>query len=657
MSEGVSILLSADDQASKEFTKVGNNLGAMSDQATQILAGMEETAKDLHAELAALAEQHKAGALSAEEYAAAQSSVLDLLAQNVSQTKAFNADLQKASSIVNAAKTTTEKYNEELVELARLHKSGALTADQFAKLEGSLKTKINETSEAFRKQQTDLAKVKSVLESIKTPIDRYNEELAELTRLQKAGLITSDQFAKAQANIGTKIQTTGNSFKDMGGKAKGATELFGTIANLAGGSELSGFAGQLAGLTEKTSQFSEVAKQGGAGALAFKGGLIAATAVISFGIGKAIGDIVFETKKWNDELENAKKKLVEIDQKTAKIQKMKFSDTRELITAEADPEARRKLIEAESAALTKQLAIQEQARDSAQKTLEAEKLAKEEHTNIYDTPAMIKEKIDAAQRLVDSSQATVDATREERDEYDKMIGAHAQQVEAIRATSAAKEKSKGFIESLKLEVEYLRATKEEQLALDAARNATPEMQDEALALLKERDALKAKAEAEKQAADEKKKQEQEEAKAVEDFIKQQKDKKKQVEDLIKSEQERIDLRKIELEQGKAAAKIEQLKRKGVDETTAQNLVAQDEEIKRREQQLDSGSSSKFGEATTNTASESRLLTRGPAQDNGVALLKTNQEMLAEMKEQRKEAAEERRRNQAKAKQVKLELVS
>jgi hypothetical protein len=471
-------------------------------------------------------------------------------------------------------------------------------------------------------------------------------------------LISADDEASAKfAQVARNAESSVKQIKDVGGKAKASTEFIGTIANLTGNSQIAGFAGQLAGLTDKIGQFSEVSKAGGAGAMAFKGGLIAATAVISFGIGKAIGDIVFETKKWNDELENAKKKLVEIDQKTAKIQKMKLSDSRELIMAEADPEARRKLIEAESAALTKQLAIQEQARDSAQKTLEAEKLAKEEHTNIYDTPAMIKEKIDAAQRLVDSSQATVDATREERDEYDKMIGAHAQQVEAIRATSAAKEKSKGFIESLKLEVEYLRATKEEQLALDAARNATPEMQDEALALLKERDALKAKAEAEKQAADEKKKQEQEEAKAVEDFIKQQKDKKKQVEDLIKSEQERIDLRKIELEQGAAAAKIEQLKRKGVDETTAQNLVAQDEEIKRREQQLDSGSSSKFGEATTNTASESRLLTRGPSQDNGVALLKTNQEMLAEMKEQRKEAAEERRRNQAKGKQLKLEVVS
>jgi hypothetical protein len=469
-------------------------------------------------------------------------------------------------------------------------------------------------------------------------------------------LISADDEASAKfAQVARNAESSVKQIKDVGGKAKASTEFIGTLANLTGNSQLGSFAGQLAGLTDKVSQFSEVSKAGGAGAMAFKGGLIAATAAISFGIGKAIGDIVFETKKWNDELENAKKKLVEIDQKTAKIQKMKFSDTRELITAEADPEARKKLIEAESAALTKQLAIQEEARDNAQKTLAAEIKAKKEHTNWNDTPAMIKEKIDSAQRLVDSSQATVDATREERDEYDKMIGAHAQQVEAIRATSAAKEKSKGFIESLKLEVEYLRATKEEQLALDAARNATPEMQDEALALLKERDAIKAKAEAEKELADERKKNIDERIKEAEQAQQEFDSEQERIAALIKGEQDRIALRKIALEQGDAAAKQKQLEMQGVDSSAAQNLVAQDEALSQREKEKENAK--KMGEATTNTASESRLLTRGPSQDNGVALLKTNQEMLAEMKEQRKELAEERRRNQAKGKQLKLELVS
>jgi hypothetical protein len=94
---------------------------------------------------------------------------------------------------------------------------------------------------------------------------------------------------------------------------------------------------------------------------------------------------------------------------------------------------------------------------------------------------------------------------------------------------------------------------------------------------------------------------------------------------------------------------------GVDSSTAQNLVAQDEALSQREKEQENAK--KMGEATTNTASESRLLTRGPSQDNGVALLKSSEQIVKELQEQRKEAAEARREARQKSKQVKLEVVT
>ena len=90
--------------------------------------------------------------------------------------------------------------------------------------------------------------------------------------------------------------------REVGSKAKASTEFVGTLANAMGGSGIGQYAGQVAQLTERISAFSEVSKAGGAGALAFKAGLVGAAGVIGFQIGKALGDVIFQTEKWNKEL-------------------------------------------------------------------------------------------------------------------------------------------------------------------------------------------------------------------------------------------------------------------------------------------------------------------------------------------------------------------
>jgi hypothetical protein len=660
MSEGVEILLSADDQASKEFTKVGDNLGAMSSKAAEILAGMEETAKDLHSELAALAEQHKAGTLSAEQYAAAQTDVLDLLAQNVSQTKAFNADLQKAASIVNAAKTATERYSEELAEVNRLQKAGAITDENAARLKGSLTKKITESSDAYKQQQSDAQKAGAVINALKTPLERQNEELAELVRLQKAGHLSSEQLAAAQSKLGGKLQSSGGSIKDVGGKAKTATELFGTLANVAGGSELSGFAGQLAGLTDKVGQFSEVAKAGGAGATIFKAGLIAATAYVSFNVGKYIGDWWYETEKLKKEMEAVGKKTEESMELFRKFQSQAREDRKFDIDIIKNPEAKKQAIKDLTKTLEDELARQETALKNQRKV--AQESADAQSWNYIGndiTENRAKQDEEEIKRIEERTKAL----REEVTELRRSTNAEQERRDAIIAKIAAEEQWQSLIDAERqknVDERIKEAEEENRQYQEQVRIAQEQLAAERINTINERTA-EAKAANEEYMAEVKAREDSrkatvdariEEAKAANEEYEKEKE---QIEELIKGEKERLELRKIALEQGEAAAKQKKLEMQGVDETTAQNLVAQDEALARREQEQENAK--KMGEATTNTASESRLLTRGPSQDNGVALLKTNQEMLAEMKEQRKEAAAARREAQAKAKQVKLELVS
>ena len=116
-------------------------------------------------------------------------------------------------------------------------------------------------------------------------------------------LIEADDQASAKLQqVADNADRQVKRIKEVGQKAKASTEFVGTLANQLGGTQLGGFAGQLAQLTERISNFSEVSKAGGAGALAFKAGLVAATAIASYKVGEALSDWAFQTGAWKKEL-------------------------------------------------------------------------------------------------------------------------------------------------------------------------------------------------------------------------------------------------------------------------------------------------------------------------------------------------------------------
>ena len=225
----------------------------------------------------------------------------------------------------------------------------------------------------------------------------------------------------------------------------------------------------------------------------------------------------------------------------------------------------------------------------------------------------------------------------------KIAGARAQANEQIKLANQEKDKSESYLESLRQEVEYLKATREEQIKLDAARNTTEEDRGEAERLLQERDAIHAKAEAEKElertriqaeenaakaaikAAEDieraKAKAAEEQQKAAEKAAAEVAKEKERIEGIKRSEQERLQLQRIELEQGAEAAKVQELINKGIDEATAKEIAAEEAAIERLKQKKaeeaaqakDGGKKlQSSGSTPTLSANESRLLTRGPA---------------------------------------------
>lgn len=117
-------------------------------------------------------------------------------------------------------------------------------------------------------------------------------------------LIDAEDKATAKINAATAVvEKNVKQVKELGGQAKKSSEVVSVLASSFGGTQFGAFAAQIGNITDKTAQFSEVSKLGGAGALAFKAGLIGAVAVISTQVGSAIGNAIFQTEKWNAELQ------------------------------------------------------------------------------------------------------------------------------------------------------------------------------------------------------------------------------------------------------------------------------------------------------------------------------------------------------------------
>jgi hypothetical protein len=220
--------------------------------------------------------------------------------------------------------------------------------------------------------------------------------------------------------------------------------------------------------------------------------------------------------------------------------------------------------------------------------------------------------------------------RDELAETAKLIGEREKKNALLREENSAQDKSESFIQSLRDELELLKATKEEQIEIEAIRNTVPANEDEAIRLLKERDAILAKREAEEQLAQaqkdaaeaEKAREDEREAAAQKEREAAEQDR-RNIEELIGAEEDRLELQRIELEQGKEAAKAKALMNEGVDAATARRLAKEEAEIEKLREAANEKEKAKEkelkgkktpGALATLTATEGRLLSRGRATD-------------------------------------------
>ena len=420
-----------------------------------------------------------------------------------------------------------------------------------------------------------------------------------------------DQASKALQNVGQTLDASVGKFQQAGKKAKAATEIIGAFANVTGSTELAGLAGGLASVTEKMQGFAEQAKNGGTSSFAFKAGIAGLVGTIAFGLGKALADIIWKTASFEKSMELANKQAASLDKAVGELQSRLIANQKEDIELIQDPAEKQAAYQALIADLNKNIEgvskNVEHSRKEVMKWAEAWKITGDRKQYAKDADEQLAKDLER-----------LDALKRERDELVRNTSERARNIEAIKAANAAKERSKAFIEDLRREVQYLQASRAEQIAMDAAKNATAEDRGEAQRLMAERDAILAKREAEKQAEQERK-QADAERQREQERIKQEREREKQaIDDIKKSERERLDLQRIELEQGKEAARVKEFINKGVDEKTAKEFAAEEARLEKLKEEKNK----KTGAAPTAqklTATETRLLTRGSSEDQSIQL--------------------------------------
>jgi len=417
------------------------------------------------------------------------------------------------------------------------------------------------------------------------------------TASAKVIIDAEDLASKKIADAAKAIEQNVKNIKEVGGKAKASTEFIGTLATSLGGSEIGSYASQLAGLTDKVSQFSEVSKAGSAGALAFKAGLVAAVAAIAFKVGEAFGNVIFNTAKMTREFERAKDAASDLNNELAKSRDQSFSDRKEDIELIRDPKEKR----AAQEALFKQLDNDVQGITNQLKN--STKIA-DEWADAWQITGDRKAYAEEAQKQIEIDKQRLEQAKAHRDELRRELSDRkaindqikadnaailkAEQ-EAVAAEKAKVDKSDAYLESLSKQLGMLEAAaagKEALAGETAAQNTFGEQaQYEAEQMLVQINTLKEKADLEKKAAD-----------------------------LKEKELERLKEQRILLEQGAEAAKAYNLEQQGLDKATAARIAKEEASLEKQKKEKDALSKI---DATTqqlgSQAVQSRLLTRGPAE--------------------------------------------
>lgn len=194
-----------------------------------------------NAEMVRLQELRAKGKIDDEAYSRAaqqQKTILDQSDESLKRLTADNQALEAAGKRVwEQMRTPLERYNAEIARLSELLQTGKINQETYNRAAQQQKVILDQSDESLRRLAADNQALevsgKRVWEQTRTPLERYNAEMARLSELRAKGKIDDDTHARAvreQTKLYQQAENAGGSY--LATISSGTIQVLGTLTGV-----------------------------------------------------------------------------------------------------------------------------------------------------------------------------------------------------------------------------------------------------------------------------------------------------------------------------------------------------------------------------------------------------------------------------------------
>lgn len=152
--------------------------------------------------------------LSVETYNRALKAAGEALPESQQAAREYAAALQEAKQVTEAVKTPQERYNEEVDRLNRLKPH--LTQQAYNRALKAAGAALPESIEAAQEWNKAQQQGKAITEQLRTPAEQYRAKLAEINSLHKQGHIDAQTHGRAVAALSKEYAVAGQRLQQAG---------------------------------------------------------------------------------------------------------------------------------------------------------------------------------------------------------------------------------------------------------------------------------------------------------------------------------------------------------------------------------------------------------------------------------------------------------
>jgi len=165
--------------------------------------------------LAALDNLFDHSEMTIKEYNYAVDELAKTLPANIAAQEEASAIAAHAESVLKSLRSPVDDYNDALALNEKALKANALTQEQVNAANEMARQKLPEVSAAQKQLNADMERGKKITQSVETETEQYTREVDELSRLLRVGAINEETMARETQRLKVQLQGAENATQSM----------------------------------------------------------------------------------------------------------------------------------------------------------------------------------------------------------------------------------------------------------------------------------------------------------------------------------------------------------------------------------------------------------------------------------------------------------